>query len=61
MPPLIPDGYFLFHYLDDFLRLRPDRERLCSITGDLVRALRAASFIVSPKSTLEPTREKNFP
>ena len=53
--PLIHQGYFLFHFLDDFLILGPDPAILRLVTGRVVRALCEASFVVLHKSTLEPT------
>ena len=59
--PLIPEGYLLFHYLDDFLSLRPDPVRLRAVTVRVVRALEEAGFLVSAKSTLELVTEIFFP
>ena len=53
----LPDGYLLFHYMDDFLILGPDPVRLRAITVCVVRALEEAGFLVSAKSTLEPVTE----
>ena len=58
--PLIPEGYTLFHYLDDFLILGPDLARLRVVTARVVRALEEAGFIVSGKSTLEPVTDIFF-
>ena len=58
--PLVPEGYILFHYLDDFLILGPDPVRLRVVTARLVRALEEAGFIVSGKSTLDPVTEIFF-
>ena len=58
--PLIPDGYLLFHYQDDFLILGPDPVRLRAISMHVVRALEEARFLVSAKSTLEPVTEIFF-
>ena len=49
--PVIPDGYLLFHYLDDFLILGPDPVRLRAIIGRVVRALEEAGCLLSAKST----------
>ena len=54
MSPLIPEGYFLFHFLDDFF-LGPDPAFLRHTTEQVVRAMCEASFVVSHKSTLGPT------
>ena len=53
----MPEGYLLFHYLDDFLILGPDPVRLRAILMRVVRALEEAGFLVSAKSTLEPGTE----
>ena len=45
----------LFHYLDDFLILAGCPRELEDVTRRVVRALRDAGFLVSPKSVLEPT------
>ena len=37
--PLVPEGYILFHYLDDFFILGPDPVRLRVVTARVVRAL----------------------
>ena len=60
MRPLIPDGYLLFHYLDDFLILEPDPVRFCAITMPVVRALEEAGFLVSAISTPEPITKVFF-
>ena len=52
--PLIPYGYLLFHYLDDFLMVGTDPVQLAAITARVVRALEEAGFLVSTKSTLDP-------
>ena len=52
---LIPPDILLIHYLDDFLLAARDRSRLCEVTGRVAARLREAKFLVSPKSTLEPT------
>ena len=52
--PLIPDGYVLFHYLDDFRILGPEPVRLQAISARVVRAVEEARFIVFAKSTLDP-------
>ena len=58
--PRIPDGYRLFHYLDDFLILGPDPVRLRAVTARVLRAVEEAQFIVSAKSTLDPVTEILF-
>ena len=58
--PLVPDGYLLFHYLDDFLILGRDPVRLRAIMARVVQALERAGFLVSAKSTLEPVTEIFF-
>ena len=60
MRPLIPGGYFLFIYLNDFLILGPDPVWLRAITVRVVRALEEAGFLVSAKHTLEPVTEIFF-
>ena len=60
MRPLIPDGYLLFHYLDDFLILGRDPVRLRAITVRVGRALEVAEFLFSAKSTLKPLPEIFF-
>ena len=52
---LIPPDVLLIHYLDDFLLVARDRVRLRGVTGRVAARLREAKFLVSPKSTLEPT------
>ena len=52
---LIPPDILLIHYLDDFLLVARDRARLREVTGRVAARLREAKFLVSPKSTLEPT------
>ena len=52
---LIPPDILLIHYLDDFLLVARDRARLREATGRVAARLREAKFLVSPKSTLEPT------
>ena len=58
--PLVPEGYILFHYPDDFLIFGPDPGRLHVVTARVVRALEEAGFIVSGKSTLDPVTEIFF-
>ena len=58
--PLIPEGYTLFHYLDDFLILGPDPARLRVVTARVVKALEEAGFIVSGRGTLEPVTDIFF-
>ena len=45
----------IFHYLDDFLLLGGCPAELREVTRQVVEALKAAGFLVSPKSVLEPT------
>ena len=52
---LIPPDSLLLQYLDDGLLVARDRTRLREVTGRLAARLREAKFLVSPKSTLEPT------
>ena len=52
---LNPPDVLLIHYLDDFLLIFRDRVRMRGVTGRLAARLREAKFLVSPKSTLEPT------
>ena len=55
VPDLIPPDILLIHYLDDFLLIARDRGRLRVVTGRVAARLRELGFLVSPKSTLEPT------
>ena len=52
---LIPPDVLLIHYLDIFLVVARDRDRLREVTGRVAVRLRESKLLVSPKSTLEPT------
>ena len=52
---IIPLHMIIFHYLDDFLLLGGCPAELREGTRRVVEALKAAEFLVSPKSVLEPT------
>ena len=58
--PLIPDGYLLFHYLNDLVNFGPDPVRLRAIMARVVRALEEAGFLVSAKSTPELLTQFSF-
>ena len=53
---LIPPDILLIHYLDIFLLVARDRAGLRDVTGRVAARLWEAKFLVSPKSTLEPTK-----
>ena len=52
---IIPPHMIIFHYLDDFLLMGGCPRELKDVTRRAVEALRAAGFLVSPKSVLDPT------
>ena len=52
---IAPPHMIIFHYLDDFLLLGGCPAELREVTRRVVEALKAAGFLVSPKSVLEPT------
>ena len=52
---LVPPHTIIFHYLDDFLLMGGYPAELREVTRRVVDALKAAGFLVSPKSVLEPT------
>ena len=57
---IFPPHVIIFHYLDDFLLLGGCPAELREVTGRVVAALKAAGFLVSPKSVLEPTTHVLF-
>ena len=52
---LIPHDILLLQYSDDFFLIAGDRGRLRGVTGGVAARLSESRFLVSPKSTLEPT------
>ena len=50
----------LLHYHNDFLLVGDDPAEVQGVTGRVVAALQAASFIVSEKSTLHPVQKISF-
>ena len=52
---IVPPPMIIFHYLDDFLLMGGCPAELKEVTRWVVEALKAAGFLVSPKSVLEPT------
>ena len=52
---LIPPDILLIHYLEDFLLVAGDRARRREVTRRVAARLREAKFLISPKSTLQPT------
>ena len=52
---IVPPHMIIFHYLDDFLLMGGCPTELKEVTRRVVDALKAAGFLVSPKSVLEPT------
>ena len=50
----------LLHYLDDFLIVGSNLEEVQAVTDRIGEALRAASFIVSQNSTLQPVQKICF-
>ena len=50
----------LLHYLDDFLLVGNYPEEVQAVTDRVVAAVRAASFVVSRKSTLQPVQKIFF-
>ena len=52
---LIPPDLLLIHSLDDFLLIARDRDVLRGVTGRVASRVRDLGFLVSPKSTLDPT------
>ena len=56
MRPLVPPHMELLHYLDDFLIVGSNPEEVEAVTDRVVEAQRAAPFIVSQKSTLQPAQ-----
>ena len=58
--PLVPPHMELLHYLNDFLLVGSELAEVQEVTGRLVAALQAASFIVSQKSTLHPVQKFVF-
>ena len=57
---IVPPHMIIFHYLDDFLLLGGCPAELREVTKRVVEALKAAGFLVSPKSVLEPTTHVLF-
>ena len=57
---LIPPGFYLFSYLDDFLIVGNDVRQLVEVTQTVVSALTRAGFVVSGKSTLQPVQRIFF-
>ena len=57
---LVPPHMMIFHYLDDFLLMGGCPAELREVTRWVVDALKAAGFLVLPKSVLEPTRRSFF-
>ena len=51
---MAPPHMIIFHYLDDFLLMGGCLVELKEVSRRVVEALRAAGFLVSPKSVLEP-------
>ena len=58
--PLVPPHMELLNYLDNFLLVGSNPEEVQAVTDRIVAALRAASFIVSQKSTLQPVHKIFF-
>ena len=57
---IVPPPMILFHYLDDFLLMGGCLAELKEVTRWVVDALKAAGFLVSPKSVLQPTTRVFF-
>ena len=57
---VLPPEILLVHYLDDFLLVFTDREVLREAGHSAVRALIEASFLISPKSVLDPVPVASF-
>ena len=58
--PLVPPHMELLHYLDGFLLVGSNPAEVQEVTDRLVAALRAASFVVSQKSTVHPVQKTFF-
>ena len=52
---LIPPEVLLLRYLDDFLLIARDRDVLRGVIGRVASRVRESRFLVSPKSTPDPT------
>ena len=52
---IVPPHMIVFHYLDDFLLMGGSPAELKEVTRRVVEALKAARFLVSPRSVPEPT------
>ena len=52
---IVPPHMIIFYYLDDFLLMGGCPAELKEVTQRVMDALKAAGFLVSPKSVLEPT------
>jgi hypothetical protein len=57
---VVPGHLFLYVYIDDFLIVGRDREEVRRATRLLVEELTRLGFLVSPKSTLDPTHALKF-
>ena len=58
--PLVPPHMEVLHYLEDLLLVGSNPEDVQAVTDRIVVALRAASFITSQKSALQPVQKIFF-